>query len=155
MAEHIIRTASIHWEGDLARGRGKITAESGKVNAEYSYGTRFSGEPGTNPEELLAASHAACFVMRLCGVLTRAGHKPEFIDCTGKVHLEKKNDGYVIPSIELRTIATIPGISEDEFLHFATYAKETCPLSDALRSVPISLHAVLSSQDAHGAERSA
>ena len=85
MAERVIRAASVHWEGDVAHGRGKIATESGKVKAEYSFGTRFSGEPGTNPEELLAASHAACFVMRLSGVLTHAGHKPEWIDSTAKV----------------------------------------------------------------------
>lgn len=144
MADQIIRAATIHWEGDLVRGHGMIATESGKVNAKYSFGTRFSGEPGTNPEELLAASHAACFVMRLCGVLTRAGHKPESILCTAQVHLQKMNDVYKIPSIELSLTASIPAISEDEFLNFATQAKETCPLSDALRAVPISLHAVLS-----------
>ena len=72
----IARTATVHWEGDIARGKGKIDAESGTVSATYSFNTRFSNEPGTNPEELLAASHAACFTMALTLGLSRAGHAP-------------------------------------------------------------------------------
>ncbi|HUN30124.1 MAG TPA: OsmC family peroxiredoxin, partial [Alphaproteobacteria bacterium] len=72
--DHIVRTANVKWVGDVAKGHGDITTASGKVSASYSFGTRFSGDPGTNPEELLAASHAACFTMATSAVLTRAGH---------------------------------------------------------------------------------
>jgi osmotically inducible protein OsmC len=72
----IARTAAVKWEGDVARGHGQISTGSGKVSAAYSFGTRFSGDPGTNPEELLGASHAACFTMALSAALTRAGHPP-------------------------------------------------------------------------------
>src|ERR1700730_2920923 len=105
----IVRTADVRWEGDVAHGRGTIATESGKVAAEYSFGTRFSGDPGTNPEELLAASHAACFTMALSGELTRAGHPPKTIDTKAFVHLQRTNDGYEIPSIELTVTAAADG----------------------------------------------
>lgn len=112
--QDIVRAATIHWEGDVAHGRGSIATESGKVQADYSFGTRFSSDPGTNPEELLAASHAACFTMALSAALTRAGHAPTSIDSKAEVSLRRTGSG-----------------------------KETCPLSRALRAVPTSLKAEL------------
>jgi lipoyl-dependent peroxiredoxin len=143
MTHQIVRSATIHWDGDVARGRGTIATGSGKVTADYSFGTRFSGDPGTNPEELLAASHAACFTMALSAELTRAGHPPVSIDTQGLVHLQRVKTGYEIPSIELTTTAVVPGVSDEEFQATAAQAKEHCPLSRALRAVPISLHATL------------
>lgn len=142
---HIVRAASVRWEGDVARGRGTIATESGKVSAGYSFGTRFSGDPGTNPEELLAASHAACFTMALSAVLTRAGHPPTSLDTTAHVHLEKVGEGFEIPKIELETTGVVAGITADAFTTYATQAKESCPLSKALRAVPTSLNATLKS----------
>jgi lipoyl-dependent peroxiredoxin len=139
----IVRSAAIHWEGDVSHGRGAITTESGKVAAEYSFGTRFSGEPGTNPEELLAASHAACFTMALSSELTRAGHAPKVIDSKAFVHLDKIEGGFEISSIEVAVTAVVDGLPDPEFQRLATRAKETCPLSRALRAVPIALKATL------------
>ena len=141
--DDIKRTATVAWKGDIAHGRGSITTESGKVAAEYSFGTRFSGEPGTNPEELLAASHAACFTMALSAALTRAGHPPVAIDTTALVHLAKAGAGFTIPSIELTTTATVAGIADAEFQTLAVQAKETCPISLALKAVPMHLTATL------------
>lgn len=141
--DHLVRTAAIHWEGDVARGKGSIATESGKVKADYSFATRFSNDPGTNPEELLAASHAACFTMALSSVLTRAGKPPASIDTQARVPIQKTASGYEIPSIELDVTATVPGVSNDDFQRLATEAKETCPLSRALRAVPISMNAKL------------
>jgi osmotically inducible protein OsmC len=139
----IVRTADVRWEGDVAHGRGTIATESGKVAAEYSFGTRFSGDPGTNPEELLAASHAACFTMALSGELTRAGHPPKTIDTKAFVHLQRAGAGYEIPSIELVVAAVVDGVADADFQKLAASAKENCPLSKALRAVPISLRATL------------
>jgi len=139
----IIRSATVHWEGDVAHGRGSIATESGKVAADYSFGTRFSGDPGTNPEELLGASHAACFTMALSAVLTRAGHAPAALDTKARVHLEKDGPGFTITSIELATTGSVPGISQADFAKYAGDAKESCPLSKALKAVPISLEATL------------
>ncbi len=139
----IVRSATVHWEGDIAHGRGSIATESGKVQADYSFGTRFSGDPGTNPEELLGASHAACFTMALSGVLTRAGHAPSALDTKALVHLDRDGAGFSISSIELATTGTVPGISATDFEKYAGEAKESCPLSKALKAVPISLQAAL------------
>jgi osmotically inducible protein OsmC len=139
--EDIARTAAVRWEGDVARGHGAITTGSGKIAADYSFGTRFSGEPGTNPEELLAASLAACFTMAFSATLTRAGHPPTSIETTAKVHLHQAGAGFEIPSIELTTRAVVPGVLDDEFAHLATQAKESCPIGKALHSVPVTLNA--------------
>lgn len=139
------RTASVRWEGDVARGRGEITTGSGKVSASYSFGTRFSGDPGTNPEELMAASHAACFTMATSAVLTRAGHPPTSLETTATVHLERAGEGFAIPKIELEITGEVPGVTEQDFETYAKQAEASCPISNALRAVPISLRARLRS----------
>jgi osmotically inducible protein OsmC len=141
--DDIARTASVHWDGDVSRGKGTITTESGFVTAGYSFGTRFSGDPGTNPEELLAASHASCFTMALSLALTREGHPPTAIDTTARVHLRREHGGFDVPLIELSTTATAPGLDADEFQRLAKGAKENCPISKALRSVEVTLEAKL------------
>jgi lipoyl-dependent peroxiredoxin len=142
----IARTAEVKWTGDVAHGRGEISTGSGKVSASYSYGTRFSGDPGTNPEELLAASHAACFTMATSAVLTRAGHPPTTLDTTATVHLERAGEGFTVPKIELAITGVVPGISADEFAGYAKTAEASCPISNALRAVPsITLDAKLAS----------
>ena len=139
------RTAEVQWTGDVAHGRGEITTQSGKVSASYSYGTRFSGDPGTNPEELLAASHAACFTMATSAVLTRAGHPPTSLDTKATVHLEKSGDGFSISKIELAIEGVVAGVSAEAFADFAKRAEASCPISNALRAVPeITLQARLS-----------
>jgi osmotically inducible protein OsmC len=141
--DDIARSASVHWEGDIARGKGTITAESGLVTAGYSFGTRFSNEPGTNPEELLAAAHAACFTMALTLALSRAGHAPTAVDTTARVHLKRDAQGFDVPLIELATTATVPALDADEFQKLAGAAKENCPISRALKAVEIRLDARL------------
>jgi osmotically inducible protein OsmC len=139
--EDISRNATVHWEGDVAKGHGTIKTGSGKVVADYSFNTRFAAEPGTNPEELLAASYAACFTMALDATLTRAGHSPTSIDTTAKVHLHRQDGGFAIPAIELTTVAVVGGILDDEFAHLAQTAKESCPIGKLLHTVPTTLNA--------------
>jgi len=141
--DDIARTAAVKWQGDVAKGHGSIATASGLISANYSFGTRFTNEPGTNPEELLAASHAACFTMALSATLTRAGHPPTSIDTIAKVHLQKSDGGFEIPRIELSTSALVPGITDNEFQHLANQSKESCPISKALHAVPIALIATL------------
>ena len=143
--DDIARTATVHWEGDIARGKGHIDTQSGKVSADYSFGTRFSGDPGTNPEELLAASHAACFSMALSLALTRAGHPPTAIDTTARVHLRREGEGFDVPLIELTTRVSAPGVDDAAFAELAQSAKANCPISRALRAVEIVLDAKLNS----------
>lgn len=141
----ITRTAEVQWTGDVSHGHGDITTGSGKVSASYSFGTRFSGDPGTNPEELLAASHAACFTMATSAYLTRAGHPATSLKTTATVHLEREGEGWKVPKIELAISGVVPGISADEFTAFATQAEQNCPISRAL-SVPIEMRSSLSGQ---------
>ncbi len=139
----IARTAKVHWEGDIARGKGKIDTESGTVSAAYSFNTRFSNEPGTNPEELLAASHAACFTMALTLGLTRAGHPPSAADTTARVHLRREGEGFGVPLIELTTTVSASGLDPDQFEQIAAGAKANCPISKALAAVEVTLDARL------------
>jgi len=113
--EDIARTATVHWEGDVARGKGTIETQSGLVTAGYSFGTRFSSDPGTNPEELLAASHASCFTMALSAALSRAGHPPSSIDTQARVHLHRVGAGFEISRIELETTVVAPGVDQAAF----------------------------------------
>jgi osmotically inducible protein OsmC len=144
-SDDITRSASAHWEGDIAHGKGTFATESGLVSASYSFGTRFSNEPGTNPEELVAAAHAACFSMALSGALTRAGHPPASIDTEARVHLQRAAGGFEITGIALTTRVSAPGLDHAEFEQLAAAAKAGCPISKALRAVDISLEAILNS----------
>ena len=120
------------WKGDGIDGQGVLTAQSGAFNnLPYSFKTRFKnddGQLGTNPEELIAASLAGCFNMKLSFVLNEAEYKPEELNTDAVLTFE---DGKVI-SIELNLKAKIPGISEERFLELAEDAKNNCPISGAL-----------------------
>jgi|SRR5579863_1077749 len=135
----ILRTASVVWTGDVAHGRGEISTGSGKVSATYSFGTRFSGDPGTNPEELLGAAHAACFAMATSAVLTRAGHPPTSLSATATVHLDRKGEGFAVTKIDLAIRGRVDGITADQFAEYAKAAEASCPISNVLRAVPIEL----------------
>ena len=136
------RKAEARWEGDLRGGRGKIKLGSGAFEGNYSFGTRFEGAPGTNPEELLGAAHAGCFSMALALFLSNAGHKPTTIETSATVHLTKVGEGFSITGIDLSTRGQVPGISAADFQRFAEEAKTNCIVSRAL-SVPVTLSATL------------
>jgi len=136
------RKAEARWEGDLRGGRGKIKLGSGAFEGNYSFGTRFEGAPGTNPEELLGAAHAGCFSMALSLFLSNAGHPPTSIQTAATVHLNKVGEGFSITGVDLSTRGRVPGISAAEFTRIAEDAKANCIVSKAL-SVPITLSATL------------
>lgn len=115
---------------------------SGAFEGSYSFGSRFEGGKGTNPEELIGAAHAACFSMALAAALGKAGHEPKRVTTTAKVDLDM-SDGPKIATITLDTEAEVPGIGEDEFQKQAEGAKQNCPVSKALAGVDIRLHARL------------
>ncbi|MFN8573459.1 MAG: OsmC family protein [Gemmatimonadaceae bacterium] len=139
----ITRKADARWEGDLKAGKGNIRLGSGAFEGKYSFGTRFEGSPGTNPEELLGAAHAACFTMALSAALARAGHVPTSVDTTASVHLDKVNDGFSVTGIDLVTRGVIPGLTAEEFTRFAEDAKKGCIISRALAAVPMTVSASL------------
>ncbi|HEU5002345.1 MAG TPA: OsmC family protein [Actinomycetota bacterium] len=137
------RTAKAAWEGSLQSGHGTISIESGRLDAPYSFGSRFETEAGTNPEELLGAAAAGCFTMALSLGLTNLGYPPARIDTTASVLIEKVAEGFSIPSIELHTEAAVAGIAEDTFLAEAEKARAGCPVSKALAATKIHLEARL------------
>jgi osmotically inducible protein OsmC len=137
------RTAKAVWQGNLKDGAGTVALGSGGFQGRYSAQSRFESGPGTNPEELIGAAHAACFSMALAASLAQAGYHPQTIETTARVSIEKGGDGFSITRIELDTQATVPDIDEDTFLEQAETAKETCPVSRALAATKISLKARL------------
>ena len=140
------KTASVQWEGSGKTGKGKISMETGALK-EYPYGfsSRFEDDRrGTNPEEILAAAHAACFTMAFAFACERAGIATTNIDTKASVRLSKQGEGFAIDRIALTMQATIPGIEDAKFQEIAAAAKRDCPLSKALASVPeITLSATL------------
>jgi lipoyl-dependent peroxiredoxin len=124
------RKGSAVWNGGLKDGKGTVSTASGALsNTQYSFSTRFENGVGTNPEELIGAAHAGCFSMALSGQLNNAGFKPERINTTATVTLEKQDAGFAITAIHLETRARVPGASNDEFLKAAENAKAGCPVS--------------------------
>ena len=134
-----VNRASARYEGFGKEGRGAITTKSGVLNAQpYGFGTRFEGQPGTNPEELIAAAHAGCFTMALSAKLTDAGHPPESLDGGAEVDLSMEG-GPTLSAIRLTMKAKVPGLDAAKFRAIADDAKQNCPVSKALSAVPISL----------------
>src|ERR1700761_6169520 len=129
------RNAAAEWQGDLRNGSGSFGGASGVISGKYSYKTRFEDEPGTNPEELIAAAHASCFSMALSNILSEAGHIPESVNTTAKVHLRIVEGAPTINQIDLVTEGRVPGIDQAQFAGFAQQAKEGCPVSRALAGV--------------------
>ena len=133
------RKAEATWTGDLKSGNGNYSGQSGALKGTYSFGTRFENAPGTNPEELIGAAHAACFSMALAAGLGKAGHQPKRIHTTADVSLEKVGEGFKITKIVLNTEGEVPGINEATFKEFAEKTKTGCPVSQALAATPIEL----------------
>lgn len=138
------RSASAVWRGGLKDGKGTISTQSGTLKeAQYSFSTRFENGVGTNPEELIAAAHAGCFSMALSAQLGEAGFKPDSIETTAVVTLDKTSDGPTVTKIHLTTRAKIPNIAKEKFDELAKGAKEGCPISRLLKAAEISLDAQL------------
>ncbi|HEX9996747.1 MAG TPA: OsmC family protein [Abditibacterium sp.] len=137
----IERTATSVWKGDLKSGSGTIDATSNVLNqTPFGFATRFGNAPGTNPEELIAAAHAACFSMAFANYLSEKGHVPEQIETTATITLE----GLKITKMHLETQGTVEGIDEAEFEQLAEEAEKICPVSNVLRGgLTITLDATL------------
>lgn len=137
------RKAEATWQGDLKEGSGTMRVDSGAFEGKYSFRTRFEEEPGTNPEELIGAAHAGCFSMALSNILAEAGHTPDRVHTTTRVHLD--SDAGAITRIDLHTEADVPGLDEQTFQEHAEAAKQGCPVSKVLAGAEISLDAKLTS----------
>jgi osmotically inducible protein OsmC len=129
------RVGSAEWSGGLKDGKGAISTRSRALSSyPYGYESRLNGVRGTNPEELLAAAHAGCFTMGLVMMLDRVGKVPLQIETVAEVTLEQTDDGYVIPSVHLKTRASVPELDERTFVDAAVQAKIHCPVSRLFRA---------------------
>lgn len=129
------RKAQAAWHGGLKNGTGTISSEHGALNeVEYGFATRFGDEAGTNPEELIAAAHAACFSMALAHELERAKIGTGDIRTEATVTIEKEENSWAITHVHLDVNATIPGAHEHAFLEAAERAKRNCPVSQAINA---------------------
>lgn len=138
------RTANATWNGTLRGGKGSFRGESGAINGNYSFGTRFENEPGSNPEELLAAAEAACFSMALSLGLEQNGTPPERVQTEAKCTIDKSDAGFTITRMALDVHAKVPNIDDAAFQRIVAATKEGCPVSRALKgNVDISVSAHL------------
>ena len=127
--------AAAHWTGDLKKGRGTITTQSGALKDQpYGFNTRFEGKPGTNPEELIGAAHAGCFTMAMSKGLGEANFTAEKMETWAEVTLEQKDGGFEITAVHLALKANIPGIDDAQFQKIAAATKEACPVSKVLNA---------------------
>ncbi|CAN7435845.1 OsmC family protein [Phenylobacterium sp. LjRoot219] len=131
----MIRKASAVWKGDGRNGTGALTTQSGVLtDSLYGFKTRFENEPGTNPEELIAAAHAGCFSMALAFGLQAEGFTAEELRTEAAVTLEPDGDGFKISRSALTLRARIPGIDGAKFLELARGAEKNCPVSKVLNA---------------------
>ena len=129
------RSGSARYEGFGKDGKGHVSTQSGVLNdSPYSFNTRFEEEPGTNPEELIAAAHASCFTMALSFALAQAGFSAGTLETTAKVTLAQADGGFKITRSDLDLTATIDGITPEQFEEIAAGAKANCPVSKVLNA---------------------
>ena len=127
------RKAQAVWRGTGKDGAGELSAPSGVLNATpYSFRTRFEDQPGTNPEELIAAAHAGCFTMALAFQLQTAGFTPDELRTECAVTLEKEGEGFRISRSALTLTAKVPGLDQAKFDELASAAEKGCPVSKVL-----------------------
>ena len=129
------RSESASYDGLGKDGKGRVSTQSGELaDQPYGFNTRFGEEPGTNPEELIAAAHAACFTMALSFGLARAGLSDGTLETTARVKLEKDGEGFKVSRSDLQLDATVPGIDREQFARIAEEAKANCPISKLLNA---------------------
>ncbi|MCB2205847.1 OsmC family protein [bacterium] len=127
------RFASAQWQGALKDGKGTMTTGSGVLtDIAYDFGKRFADEPGTNPEELIAAAHSGCFSMALANILDGDGFPPQSVETKATMDFEKTDAGFTITKIHLDTVVKAEGLTEAALQDCAGKAKAGCPVSRAL-----------------------
>ncbi|GAA4032259.1 OsmC family protein [Sphingomonas rosea] len=131
----ITRSATARYEGLGKTGKGWVSTQSKVLDqSRYGFNTRFEGEPGTNPEELIAAAHASCFTMALSFALAGAGHSEGTLETEAKVKLDQDGAGFKVSRSDLKLVASVPGIEEAELRRLAEEAKANCPISKLLNA---------------------
>jgi lipoyl-dependent peroxiredoxin len=128
------RFGSAAWNGGLREGNGSVSTESDALETyPYTLFSRYGEKPGTNPEELLGAAHAACFTMSFVRLLVMANFAPEQVDSKSEIIIDKDGDGFSITSVRLSVTAKIPGIDQAAFQSIAAKAKAGCPVSKLMK----------------------
>src|ERR1700740_3431644 len=128
------RFGSATWDGDLREGKGSVSTESRALESHpYIFFSRYGEKPGTNPEELLGAAHAACFTMSFVRLLGMANFVPEYVDSKLEVVIDKDDNGFSITSVHLTVTAKIPAIDQAAFQSIAAKAKAGCPVSKLMK----------------------
>jgi osmotically inducible protein OsmC len=136
------RKASAVWNGGLKGGNGSFKGESG-LGGSYSFGSRFESGTGSNPEELLAAAEAACFSMALSGALEKNGTAATKVETSAGCTVEKVEVGFGVTKIELTVKVSGAKVDKATFDRIVEETKNGCPISRALKAVPISVQASL------------
>jgi len=142
----IERKANARWNGNLKQGNGTLSVPSTVLtDTPYSFRMRFEDQPGTNPEELIAAAHAGCFTMNFSGVLERNGTTPEQLETEATcVMTPKEGGGMRISAMRLQVRGRVSGLDQQKFQELAEEAERTCPVSGALHgNMDISVEATL------------
>jgi osmotically inducible protein OsmC len=143
------RTANTVWEGNLPKGKGTLTLNSGatgELPVTWASRSEKRSEGQTSPEELIAAAHASCFSMALSNELSEAGHEPERLEVSSTVTLDMVDGGLKVTTSKITVRGRVPGIDQAEFEKAAQGAGQNCPVSGALRgNVDISVDAQLES----------
>jgi osmotically inducible protein OsmC len=131
----ITRTATARYDGVGKDGKGLLTTQSGVLRDQpYGFNTRFGNEPGTNPEELIAAAHAGCFTMALAFALAKAGATDARLETTARVQLDQEGEGFKVSRSDLELTADVPDVDEDRLRELAEDAKKNCPISKLLNA---------------------
>lgn len=129
------RSASAFWQGGLKDGKGTVSTESGVLKqSPYSFSTRFEGQPGTNPEELIAAAHAGCFSMALSAELSKVSMPPETIRTTATLTMDTVENNWTVTQSHLDVTVRIPNGDQSKFQAAASAAKAGCPISRLLNT---------------------
>jgi lipoyl-dependent peroxiredoxin len=139
----IERTADIAWDGNLARGAGTLSAETGAFSQlGYSLATRIGAPEGkTSPEELLAAAHGGCLVMSLVGELTGADTPPGHLDATCRIVMDEvEGQGHQIVASYVDVVVAADGLDGDALAALTEKADEGCPFSQLLRRAGAEVH---------------
>ena len=134
------------WWGGLREGKGVVSTESGALDKlAYSFSTRFENEPGTNPEELIAGAHAACYSMAFSATLEEKGYSPQSVETHATcVMSPKQGGGFEIIEMHLKVRGEVPGLDNETFVEIAHEADKGCPVSNLLRpGLTIKLDAAL------------
>jgi osmotically inducible protein OsmC len=140
------RRGSAEWRGSLKEGAGTLSSESGVLtNVSYNFGKRFGDEKGTNPEELLAAAHAACFTMAASGQFSEMGFNMEYIRTSATVRIEKTDAGFTITKVHLQARVKAARLDQASFEKAMTNAKANCPVSRLFKGAEISMDAQMES----------